>query len=91
MCTPDDARIRYREPMKGPYAAQYGAPYLMAHRADLHRLLCELVPAKSVRRAGFAILRGGIGPCIAILIKGPAIQHPRLLRGSRSAAAAQFR
>jgi len=35
--------------MKGPYAAQYGAPYLMAHRADLHRLLCELVPAESVQ------------------------------------------
>ena len=35
--------------MKGPYAVQYGAPYLMAHRADLHRLLCELVPAESVR------------------------------------------
>ena len=45
----DDARIRYREPMKGPYAVQYGAPYLMAHRADLHRLLCELVPAEGVR------------------------------------------
>jgi salicylate hydroxylase len=45
----NDARIRYREPMKGPYATQYGAPYLMAHRADLHRLLCELVPAESVR------------------------------------------
>jgi salicylate hydroxylase len=45
----DDARIRYREPMKGPYAAQYGAPYLMAHRADLHRLLCDLVPAETVR------------------------------------------
>src|SRR5690348_14676866 len=45
----NDARIRYREPMKGPYATRYGAPYLMAHRADLHRLLCELVPAESVR------------------------------------------
>ncbi len=45
----DDARIRYREPMKGPYAVQYGAPYLMAHRADLHRLLCGLVPAETVR------------------------------------------
>jgi len=45
----DDARIRYREPMKGPYAVQYGAPYLMAHRADLHRLLCELVPPETVR------------------------------------------
>ena len=45
----DDARIRYREPMKGPYSVEYGAPYLMAHRADLHRLLCELVPAETVR------------------------------------------
>ena len=45
----DDARVRYREPMKGPYAVQYGAPYLMAHRADLHRLLCGLVPAETVR------------------------------------------
>ena len=45
----DDARVRYREPMKGPYAIQYGAPYLMAHRADLHRLLCGLIPAESVR------------------------------------------
>jgi salicylate hydroxylase len=35
--------------MKGPYALQYGAPYLMAHRADLHRLLCGLVPAQAVR------------------------------------------
>ncbi len=45
----NDARLRYREPMKGPYAAQFGAPYLMAHRADLHRLLCELLPEGSVR------------------------------------------
>ena len=45
----DDAHIRYRELMKGPYAYQYGAPYLMAHRADLHRLLCGLVPAQAVR------------------------------------------
>ena len=29
--------------------AQFGAPYLTAHRADLHRLLCGLLPAASVR------------------------------------------
>src|SRR5712672_3322101 len=29
----NDGRLRFREPMKGPYAAQFGAPYLMAHRA----------------------------------------------------------
>jgi salicylate hydroxylase len=45
----DDARLRYREPMKGPVAAQFGAPYLMAHRADLHRLLGELLPQRGVR------------------------------------------
>src|SRR5262245_10865075 len=45
----DDARLRYREPMKGPYAAQFGAPYLMAHRADLHRILCDGLPDEAVR------------------------------------------
>jgi salicylate hydroxylase len=45
----DDARLRFREPMQGPYAAQYGAPYLMAHRADLHRLLCGKLPDSAVR------------------------------------------
>jgi salicylate hydroxylase len=44
----DDAHLRYREPMKGPYADRYGASYLMAHRADLHRLLCGLVPGDAV-------------------------------------------
>jgi len=45
----DDGHLRYREPMKGPYAARYGAPYLMVHRADLHRLLCGLVAEDTVR------------------------------------------
>jgi salicylate hydroxylase len=45
----DDARLRYREPMKGPVAAQFGAAYLLAHRADLHRLLGELLPESCVR------------------------------------------
>jgi salicylate hydroxylase len=45
----DDAHLRYREPMKGPYAERYGAPYLMAHRADLHRMLCGLVPDDGVQ------------------------------------------
>ena len=45
----DDARLRFREPLKGVAAAQFGAPYLTAHRADLHRLLCELLPSEYVR------------------------------------------
>jgi salicylate hydroxylase len=45
----DDAHLRFREPLKGAAMAQFGAPYLTAHRADLHRLLGELLPAESVR------------------------------------------
>jgi len=45
----DDARLRYREPMKGPVESHFGAPYLMAHRADLHQLLGELLPDGCVR------------------------------------------
>jgi salicylate hydroxylase len=45
----DDAHLRFRERLKGAAAAQFGAPYLTAHRADLHRLLCGLLPASSIR------------------------------------------
>jgi len=44
----DDARLRYREALKEISIARYGARYLTAHRADLHRLLLELVPASGV-------------------------------------------
>src|SRR5262245_55771260 len=42
-------RLRFREPLKSVATAQFGAPYLMAHRADLHRLLCEKLPENSIR------------------------------------------
>jgi salicylate hydroxylase len=35
----DDAHLRFREPLKVVATAQFGAPYLTAHRADLHALL----------------------------------------------------
>jgi 2-polyprenyl-6-methoxyphenol hydroxylase-like FAD-dependent oxidoreductase len=44
----DDAHERFREPLKGVALAQFGAPYLTAHRADLHRVLCGLLPADGV-------------------------------------------
>jgi salicylate hydroxylase len=44
----DDAHLRFREPLKAVAAAQFGAPYLTAHRADVHRLLLELVPAGAI-------------------------------------------
>ncbi len=35
----DDASLRFREPMKGFYLEKFGAPYMTAHRADLHGML----------------------------------------------------
>src|SRR6267142_2441724 len=44
----DDGRLRFREPLKAIAAAQFGAPYLTAHRADLHALLRAPLPASSI-------------------------------------------
>jgi salicylate hydroxylase len=44
----DDARLRFREPLKAISVERYGAPYITAHRADLHRLLQERVPANAI-------------------------------------------
>jgi salicylate hydroxylase len=44
----DDGSLRSRVPMKGVHEAEYGAPYLTAHRADLHAILRRLVPESSV-------------------------------------------
>jgi len=35
----DDASLRFREPMQGFYEPKFGAPYMTAHRADLHNML----------------------------------------------------
>jgi salicylate hydroxylase len=40
----DDASLRYRDDIKGVYEKQFGAPYLLAHRGDLHRLFREQLP-----------------------------------------------
>jgi salicylate hydroxylase len=43
-----DASLRFREPLKSISQQEYGARYLTAHRADLHRLLQGLVPESRV-------------------------------------------
>ena len=35
----DEGRLRFREPLKAVAREKYGAPYMTAHRADLHNLL----------------------------------------------------
>jgi salicylate hydroxylase len=41
----DEARLRFREPLKAIAREKYGAPYMTAHRADLHNLLRRAVGA----------------------------------------------
>ncbi len=44
----DDASLRFREPLQAVTRTKYGAPYMTAHRADLHRLLREALPENSI-------------------------------------------
>ncbi|HVU43569.1 MAG TPA: FAD-dependent monooxygenase [Xanthobacteraceae bacterium] len=37
--TYDEGRLRFREPLKAVAREKYGAPYMTAHRADLHNVL----------------------------------------------------
>jgi len=39
----DDASLRHREPLKAIARQHYGAPYITAHRADLHTMLRRAV------------------------------------------------
>ncbi|MEA2988127.1 MAG: hypothetical protein QOG83_838 [Alphaproteobacteria bacterium] len=45
----DDASLRHRVPLKGEASAQYGAPYMTAHRADLHGMLRAALPDDVIR------------------------------------------
>lgn len=45
----DTGEVRVREPYKGKMGQRFGAPYLMAHRADLHRLLMTQLPEDRTR------------------------------------------
>jgi salicylate hydroxylase len=40
----DDGSLRHRVPLKAIATAQYGAPYMTAHRAHIHGLLREALP-----------------------------------------------
>jgi len=51
----DDGHLRFREPLRSTTAARFGAPYLMAHRADLHRLLMEQLPDGTIVRGAHCV------------------------------------
>jgi salicylate hydroxylase len=45
----DRAELRFREPLKAVATQKFGARYLMAHRADVHRILQEQLPDDTIR------------------------------------------
>ena len=45
----DDASLRHRDPLKAVATERYGAPYMTAHRAHIHGLLCDALPEGTVR------------------------------------------
>jgi salicylate hydroxylase len=61
----DDASLRFREPMQGFYLEKFGAPYMTAHRADLHNMLRAAV--------GEAPLRLGANCIAADTVNGTAV------------------
>ena len=44
----DKAELRYRNPWKGMMERRFDAPYMMAHRPDLHEALIGKVPANAI-------------------------------------------
>jgi salicylate hydroxylase len=71
----DDAGLRYRQPLKAIATAAYGARYLTAHRADLHRLLVEQVPEQSIRLGAACVAAASDGRgAVAHFADGSAVE-----------------
>jgi salicylate hydroxylase len=61
----DEGRLRFRQPLKAIAREKYGAPYMTAHRADLHNLLR--------RAAGDTPIRLGANCIGASTVNGTAV------------------
>jgi len=71
----DDAHERFREPLKGVAATQFGAPYLTAHRADLHGLLVARLPAGVVHLNAQCTGVSSVGhPAVATFADGREVE-----------------
>jgi salicylate hydroxylase len=71
----DDAHLRFREPLKAVATAQFGAPYLTAHRADLHALLVARLPANTIHlRAQCTGTSSASGTAVAHFADGRTVE-----------------
>jgi salicylate hydroxylase len=71
----DDARLRFHEPLKAIAVQKYGARYITAHRADLHKLLQQRVPPGSIHLNARCIGVETVGEAaVATLANGEQIE-----------------
>jgi salicylate hydroxylase len=71
----DDAHERFREPLKAVAAAQFGAPYFTAHRADLHGLLVARLPAGIIHLNAQCTGVASVGdPAVATFADGRTVE-----------------
>lgn len=68
----DTGEQRVREPYKGVMRQRFGAPYLMAHRADVHSLLMRQLPDGCIRTGA---------ECVEV-VTSPASASARFADGS---------
>jgi salicylate hydroxylase len=71
----DDGHLRFRESLKAVAAVQFGAPYLTAHRADLHALLLARLPAESIHlQARCTATSSFNGSAVAVFADGRTVE-----------------
>jgi salicylate hydroxylase len=89
----DDASLRYREPLKATAAATYGAPYMTAHRADLHGLLRAALPERIIELGANCVGAATVnGTAVARFADGSEVEGDAVIGadGIRSAIRAQL-
>jgi len=88
----DDAHLRFRTPLKAIMTAQYGAPYMTAHRADIHTMLRRAVGDVPLRLNANCVGAETIkGAAVARFADGSTIEADAVIAadGIRSAIRAQ--
>lgn len=89
----DDARLRHREPLKAVAREKYGAPYMTAHRADLHGMLRRAVGEDVLHLGADCIGADTVsGAAVARFADGTATEADVVIGadGIRSAIRAQY-
>jgi salicylate hydroxylase len=89
----DDASLRHREPLKATATTAYGAPYMTAHRADLHGMLRAALPERIIELGANCVGAATLnGTAVARFADGSEVEGDAVIGadGIRSAIRAQL-